>query len=164
MELALFFAEKYSQINNKGLCSLAEDAQKALLEYDWPGGNVRELEHTIERAVVLCKDGVINERNLFLHGITINQFMTDKAELAAVDSYSSADTETDETEQSDHAGIEFGGTIAEMERELIIKTLKETAGNRTKAAEMLGITVRTLRNKLNEYKESGLNIDDVLNG
>ncbi len=49
MELALFFAEKYSQINNKGLCSLAEDAQKALLEYDWPGGNVRELEHTIER-------------------------------------------------------------------------------------------------------------------
>lgn len=158
MELASFFTEKYCQINGKNLCRMAEDAKKALLGYDWPG-NVRELEHTIERAVVLCRDEVINERNLFLHGITINQFMTDSRELAMEDKGTS---EEDNTESAESAGIEFGGTIAEMERELIIKTLKETGGNRTKAAEMLGITVRTLRNKLNEYKDSGLNIDDMI--
>ncbi|ADD69082.1 two component, sigma54 specific, transcriptional regulator, Fis family [Denitrovibrio acetiphilus DSM 12809] len=157
MELATFFAEKYAQINGKGSCKMTDDAVKALLDYDWPG-NVRELEHTIERAVVLCRDGVISERNLFLHGITINQFMTDKQELAAADSYTGCET----TEDSVSAGIDFAGTIAEMERELIIKTLKETGGNRTKAADMLGITVRTLRNKLNEYKENGLNIEDII--
>ncbi|MGD9807997.1 MAG: sigma-54-dependent transcriptional regulator [Deferribacterales bacterium] len=162
MELATFFAEKYSQINGKGLCKLADDAVKALLEYDWPG-NVRELEHTIERAVVLCKEGVINERNLFLHGITINQFMTDKEELAYVDSYGDEPGEAVNGGEAS-SGIEFAGTIAEMERELIIKTLKETDGNRTKAAEKLGITVRTLRNKLNEYKDAGLNVDDIIGG
>jgi len=154
MELASFFTEKYCQINGKNLCRLAEDAVKALMDYDWPG-NVRELEHTIERAVVLCKDSVISERNLFLHGITINQFMVDKEELTSGDGYVPHDNTGEGT------GIEFAGTIAEMERELIIKTLKETGGNRTKAAEMLGITVRTLRNKLNEYKESGLNVEDI---
>jgi two-component system response regulator FlrC len=163
MELATFFAEKYSQINGKGLCRLADDAVKALMEYDWPG-NVRELEHTIERAVVLCKDGVINERNLFLHGITINQFMTDKEELAYVDSYGDESGEAENGGEASSSGIEFAGTIAEMERELIIKTLKETDGNRTKAAEKLGITVRTLRNKLNEYKDAGLNVDDIIGG
>lgn len=158
MELASFFAEKYCQINGKGICRLAEDAQKALLDYDWPG-NVRELEHTIERAVVLCKDGTISERNLFLHGITINQFMSDSSDFSSIES---ADTEYHDDNSGTSAGIEFAGTIAEMEKELIIKTLKETGGNRTKAAEMLGITVRTLRNKLNEYKEAGLNIDDII--
>lgn len=158
MELASFFTEKYCQINGKGICRLAPDAEKALTEYEWPG-NVRELEHTIERAVVLCRDGVINERNLFLHGITINQFMADSRDLSVADSDNSiAEAEAPAAGQ----GIEFGGTIAEMERELIIKTLKETGGNRTRAAEMLGITVRTLRNKLNEYKEAGINVDEII--
>lgn len=157
MELATFFAEKYAQINNKGQCRMADDTVKALQDYDWPG-NVRELEHTIERAVVLCRDGVITERNLFLHGITINQFMASSDELASVGEPSS---DGGEAESAGSGGIEFAGTIAEMERELILKTLKETDGNRTKAAEKLGITVRTLRNKLNEYKESGINVDDI---
>ncbi|PLX69236.1 MAG: sigma-54-dependent Fis family transcriptional regulator [Denitrovibrio sp.] len=157
MELASFFAEKYCQINGKGTCKLADDAQAALLDYDWPG-NVRELEHTIERAVVLCKDCVVSERNLFLHGITINQFMADSSDLTSAETF---DVNDGGNSGGETAGIEFAGTIAEMERELIIKTLKETGGNRTKAAELLGITVRTLRNKLNEYKDDGFNIDDI---
>ncbi len=157
LELVSFFIEKYCQINGKNLCRLGDDARSALLAYDWPG-NVRELEHTIERAVVLCRDDIINEKNLFLHGITINQFLLDKHEISAA----SGDVPPQETEPSAlperAVGITLGGTIADMERELILNTLKQTDGNRTRAAEMLGITVRTLRNKLNEYREMGIDV------
>lgn len=156
MELATFFIEKYSQINGKNRCRLGEDATKALLEYDWPG-NVRELEHTIERAVVLCRDDVITEKNLFLHGITINQFIMDKQDIQTV-----SDGEPQTSDAQPAAQIQTSqsltGTIADMERELILNTLKQTDGNRTRAAEQLGITVRTLRNKLNEYRELGIDI------
>jgi two-component system response regulator FlrC len=156
-ELVTFFIEKYCQINGKNLCRLGEDARNALIAYDWPG-NVRELEHTIERAVVLCRDDTINEKNLFLHGITINQFLLDKQEISAA----SGDVQPQESEPASvpdrAAGITLGGTIADMERELILNTLKQTDGNRTRAAEMLGITVRTLRNKLNEYREMGIDV------
>jgi len=157
MELVSFFIEKYCQINGKNQCRLADDAKNALLNYDWPG-NVRELEHTIERAVVLCRDDVINEKNLFLHGITINQFLLDKQEISAA----SGDCQTPEPisvqAEKPAAGLTLGGTIADMERELILSTLKQTDGNRTRAAELLGITVRTLRNKLNEYREMGIDV------
>ncbi len=155
MELASFFTEKYCQINGKNLCRLGQDAENALLKYDWPG-NVRELEHTIERAVVLCRDDVINEKNLFLHGITINQFLLDKDEIQAASS--DDDSGQTEAEEQKHSSQSLSGTIADMERELILSTLKQTDGNRTRAAELLGITVRTLRNKLNEYREQGIDI------
>lgn len=157
-ELAEFFMTKYAEINRKGSCSLGEKALQALIDYEWPG-NVRELEHTIERAVVLCRDKVISERDLFLHGITIKQFLLEsdfqkdvpvqQAEVC-VENASGA-----EVCRPAPAVPSVGVTIAEMERELILKTLDEVGGNRTKAADLLGITVRTLRNKLNEYRDSG---------
>jgi two-component system response regulator FlrC len=159
MELATFFVEKYCQINGKTTCKLSDETVKVLLDYDWPG-NVRELEHTIERAVVLCRNDVITERDLFLHGITINQFVADRQELTASD-IQSAETHSVNEEVSD-SGIKVGSTIADMERELILNTLKDTGGNRTKAAEILGITVRTLRNKLNVYKDKGIDIDSII--
>ena len=55
-----------------------------------------------------------------------------------------------------------GRTIADVEQELILKTLQDVAGNRTKAAEILGITVRTLRNKLNEYRDAGIDVEEYL--
>jgi two-component system response regulator FlrC len=174
-ELAEFFLNKYSDINRKTGCRMADSALQALIDYDWPG-NVRELEHTVERAVVLCKDKVVTDKDLFLHGITVKQFVLEadnvqqtfeRAELGLNHEKPSegapvvVEEAPAEPEQAE-SGLQVGSTIAEMERDLILKTLKEIGGNRTKAAEVLGITVRTLRNKLNEYKDSGLDLDEFL--
>jgi two-component system response regulator FlrC len=164
-ELAEFFMSKYAEINRKGHCTMSDKALAALQDYSWPG-NVRELEHTIERAVVLCRDKTISERDLFLHGITIKQFLLEADYTKEMTIPTTCDeptttepeTRTENSAPAQSKTIVFpshGVTIAEMERDLILKTLDDLGGNRTKAAELLGITVRTLRNKLNEYRESG---------
>ncbi len=91
---------------------------------------MRELENIIERAVLICQSDAIEPANLFMD-----------------------ESETATTGGEANALGNFRGTIHEMERELIFKTLEETGNNKTKAAEVLGISIRTLRNKLNEYKE-----------
>jgi two-component system response regulator FlrC len=153
--LADFFVEKYCKINKKPKKKLTKEAVIALKEYDWPG-NVRELEHTLERAVVLSKQNEITAKDLFIHGITINDLTID-LEINSP-SYNDSSEENFSLSKSD-----VGKTISEVEKNLILNTLKEVGGNRTKAAEILGITVRTLRNKLNEYKSKGINIEDYLN-
>lgn len=170
-ELAEFFTNKYSEINRKAGTKIGDGALKALLTYDWPG-NVRELEHTVERAVVLCREGLITEKDLFLHGITVKQFIMDREECERVEMKNEIEAEKKRScsigdekcaeEVENNGGLKVGSTIADMERELILQTLKEIGGNRTKAAEILGITVRTLRNKLNEYKSNGFDLDDFL--
>jgi two-component system response regulator FlrC len=156
--LTLFFIDKYCNINKKPQKKLTKDALDLLKSYDWPG-NVRELEHTIERAVILSKDQFITPLNLFIHGISINsynEYLTNRDKSENYELVSEAD------EVSKPVKISAGMTIADMERELILNTLKETKGNRTKAAEILGITVRTLRNKLHEYRDQGINVDEFL--
>lgn len=158
--LSLFFTEKYCTINKKPLKKLTKEASEVLKNYDWPG-NVRELEHTIERAVILSKDQFLTPLNLFIHGITVNsysEYLSHRVHLP-VDEIVSSDTtiESERPVQQLH-----GVKIADMERELILNTLKDTKGNRTKAAEILGITVRTLRNKLNEYREQGIDVEEFL--
>ncbi len=157
--LSLFFIDKYCHINKKPKKKLTKDALELLLNYDWPG-NVRELEHTIERAVILSKDEFITPLNLFIHGISINsynEYISNKNKIQATEIVTPEEPTTEKNIQ-----ISAGMTIAEMERELILNTLKETKGNRTKAAEILGITVRTLRNKLHEYREQGIQVDEYL--
>lgn len=182
-DLAEFFVKKYSGINSKPLKPVSEEAMASLQSYDWPG-NVRELEHTIERAVVLSKTEKLSSRDLFLHGITVEEFkrsadssvfdkdrglsgnittkesveknMTDKGAAQT------ADFTLKDGVEKNSAQVTVGMTIAGMEQELILKTLRETDGNRTKAAEILGITVRTLRNKLNEYKDGGVDVEEYL--
>ena len=97
----------------------------ALLEkYDWPG-NVRELENVVRRALALCRNPVVSPGDLFL--------------------------KLDE-EEPDTQAVELkpGLSLREMEREMIRITLEETGGNRTHAAAMLCISLRTLRNNLRE--------------
>jgi two-component system response regulator HydG len=96
-----------------------------MMNYDWPG-NVRELENAIHRAVVLSRGETVFPEQL-------------PAKLQAV-----LDSDVD--------GEKTGVTIREMERGIIIKTLAQTEGNRTHAAKILGISRRTLQNKIKEYE------------
>ena len=126
--LANYFLEKYSSINNKRMRKIAEETISLLMKYDWKG-NVRELENTIERAVLMGKGEVLLPKHLFL--------------------------EEPQNDAKKPIPIRVGLSLKEMEKELIFQTLKEVNGNRTHAAKILGISIRTLRNKLREYKEDG---------
>ncbi|MDK2791473.1 MAG: two-component system, NtrC family, response regulator AtoC [Deferribacteres bacterium] len=154
LPMANFFVQKYSKINGKPLKNISDETINHLINYDWPG-NVRELEHTIERAVILAKGKDITPKDLFLHGIT---FSNDMENLKMTQHLS---PDEDKAESSSHFKVDTGMTISQMEQELILKTLREVGGNRTKAAEILGITVRTLRNKLNEYREKGIDLEGI---
>jgi len=128
--LAKHFIKKYSELNELPMKDLSADAEKAILSYDWPG-NVRELENTMHRAVLLS---VGEER-------TVDAVMLPQEE---------------NKEENNSSGV--GQTVAGMERKLIIDTLKHTLGNRTSAANILGISIRTLRNKLKQYQDEGFDI------
>ena len=127
--LAEHFMNKHSRENGKKISSIAPETLTLLNKYQWRG-NVRELENIIERSVLICRGDAIEPSNLFME-----------------------DGETAPASGEGNALGNFRGTIYEMERELIFKTLEETGNNKTKAADILGISIRTLRNKLNEYKE-----------
>jgi DNA-binding NtrC family response regulator len=107
-----------------------------LMAHDWPG-NVRELRNTIERAVILCGEGYMETRHL---PPTFGQrFMR-------------ADTGSSNNNNNDSGvHVEIGSTVDEAERMLILKTLESTRNNKTRAAEILGISLKTLHNKLKEY-------------
>jgi DNA-binding NtrC family response regulator len=128
--LASHFLEKYNLENGKAIEGIGDDAIDLLKSYHWPG-NVRELENTIERAVVMCTGKYIEAGDVTLQGHGM-------AKSGGGDTLS---------------GIAPGTTIADMERSLILKTLEAQGGNRTTTAEILDISVRTLRNKLALYGE-----------
>ena len=121
------FVAKYNEENGKRITGVADETLDALLAYDWPG-NIRELENYTERAVVVAR-----------------------GEALAPDDY--PQRMTSGPQGRDDGGIHVGMTVHEMERRLIMKTLESCQGNRTEAAGMLGISTRTLRNKLHEYGE-----------
>jgi two-component system response regulator FlrC len=103
---------------------------------DWPG-NVRELENMIARGVLLSAKDEVEVEDIFLEGGS-----------------------TPEISETSETAINSLMTIKEMEKGLIKRALAETEGNRTHAAKILGISVRTLRNKLAEYRGMGLESAD----
>lgn len=102
-----------------------------LMAYDWPG-NVRELRNTIERAVILCTEGYLESR-LLPPGFGTRYIRPSNDHLA------------------NSVMLDVGTTVDEAERVLILKTLESTTNNKTRAAEILGISLKTLHNKLKEY-------------
>jgi DNA-binding NtrC family response regulator len=144
LALADHFARKYAELNGMPLRPVAADARKLLLSNAWRG-NVRELENTIHRAVLLAKGVEIGAEAV----------MTPEGEtLGPAASRDSAARAAQTAEAVTRSLV--GHTVADVERELILDTLDHCLGNRTHAAKILGISIRTLRNKLSEYTSAGI--------
>jgi DNA-binding NtrC family response regulator len=143
IELAQFFAKKYADANGVPVRPLSTEARKTLALHRWPG-NVRELENTIHRAVLLTTGPEIGVDGI----LTPDGARLDQARTGAVAHAAQA------AEQMTRSLV--GRTVADVERDLILETLKHCLGNRTHAANILGISIRTLRNKLNEYSADGV--------
>src|SRR6187399_908228 len=142
-ELSQFFAKRYADANGVPVRPLSAEARKALSLHRWPG-NVRELENTMHRAVLLTTGPEIGVDGI----LTPDGARLDQARPGAVAHAAMA------AEQMTRSLV--GRTVADVERDLILETLKHCLGNRTHAANILGISIRTLRNKLNEYTADGV--------
>jgi DNA-binding NtrC family response regulator len=139
--------EDMNQRHNCSISGIAPELLARLLKYDWPG-NARELRNTIERATVLAGAGAIGVEHLPPHFGE-----TGYATRLAPDSGPGVhDGRARDNDRTVH--VKVGTTVDEAERQLILKTLLSTHNNKTRAAEILGITTKTLQNKLKEYSSS----------
>ena len=145
--LSEHFVEKYAKANGIDERRLSEDALADLIHAPWPG-NVRELENTLHRAVLLSSGTEITPDAILLpDGTGLSEAAHPTGPAAKV-------AETAETVSR----AMVGRTVADVERDLILDTLDHCLGNRTHAANILGISIRTLRNKLNLYADEGINV------
>lgn len=128
--LAQFFVDLSCEENGINPKKLSDYALNKVLAWNWPG-NVRELQNTMERTALLSANDVITADEVSINGFD---------QLQNVNEYQ----------------IRAGMTVSDTERLLILKTLEHTGQNRTRAAELLGISIRTLRNKINEYKKENI--------
>ncbi|HOJ34828.1 MAG TPA: sigma-54 dependent transcriptional regulator [Candidatus Hydrogenedentes bacterium] len=127
-----YFLKRFAQENGRPKLKFAEETRKLFQAYDWPG-NVRELQNVIERAVVLTTEQVLTPDHFAL-----DEYIPPK-------------------QLEKYILIPVGTNFAEIEKQVILRTLERCNQNRTRAAEILGISVRTLRNKLKEYGYGGTN-------
>jgi transcriptional regulator with PAS, ATPase and Fis domain len=132
-DLALLVERLLAEISEKHgrrVTAVGADVMELFKSYPWPG-NVRELRNVLERSAIACDRGTIGRQHL----------PTDFGHAPA-------------TASSGLAGMRFpiGTTVDAAERELILQTLAATSQNKTRAAELLGISLKTLHNKLKEYE------------
>ncbi len=119
-----YFIDKYAKLNGVAVKPVSQAALQKMENYSWPG-NVREMENAMHRAILIAMGDEIGADDVVLTGSPSNDNSTNDL---------------------------VGRTVGAVEKELIINTLDHCLGNRTQAANILGISIRTLRNKLNEYK------------
>jgi len=141
------FVAKYAKANGVGPRALSLAAREALARAPWPG-NVRELENTLHRAVLLAAGEIIEPDAIA---------MPDGTGLGQTTATASVADQAARTAEATARSL-VGRTVADVERDLILDTLDHVLGNRTHAANILGISIRTLRNKLNQYADEGLAI------
>ncbi|MFM8821238.1 MAG: sigma-54-dependent transcriptional regulator [Phenylobacterium sp.] len=147
LPMADFFIRKYAAANGVPARALSAEARRRLLAHKWPG-NVRELENAMHRAVLLASGSEIEETAIRL---------PDGQPLGSGDAaVRTAQAAVNAAEAVSRGFV--GQTVAAMEQHLIIETLEHCLGNRTHAANILGISIRTLRNKLKEYSEAGVHV------
>lgn len=126
--LAMHFLQRYARKNRKVIRGFNDRALRVLLNFEWPG-NVRQLEHCVERAVVLCQGGEIEPRHL------------PREVMAHERSF-------------DETPVIPGTSMAELEKYAILKTLEHVRGSTSKAAEILGISPRKIQYRLAEYRDA----------
>jgi len=145
----ILFARKYADANGVPFRPLAGETERLLLSHAWKG-NVRELENTIHRAVLLSHGSEIVPEAIRL---------PDGARLDVTGLRSGSDPVAIATEAAATTTRALvGRTVSDVERDLILDTLDHCLGNRTHAANILGISIRTLRNKLREYSQAGIRV------
>ena len=129
--LVAAFIREVNERNQRSVVGIEDDAREALRSYHWPG-NLRELRNVIERSVIVAKGSRIRKEDL------------------------PPPVLSPQARSKPEAGVEFpvGTTVDEAERSLILKTLDATGQNKTKAAEILGISLKTLHNKLKKYRKT----------
>jgi len=145
--LSSHFIEKYSKANGMPTRRFTDAAVKKMKAYLWPG-NVRELENICHRAVLMAKGDVIDDAAILLPVASIVS-SNDREKLQSTPSANSANKPAAVQRPNDMVGR----TVASVEKELILDTLNYCLGNRTHAANILGISIRTLRNKLKLYSD-----------
>jgi two-component system, response regulator FlrC len=144
--LAEHFIKKYAEMNSVAAKKLDDSGLRLLVTHAWTG-NVRELENTMHRAVLLSVGNSISSEAIVLpDGSTPSLQTPSETKPPAA------------TQDFVNVGGLVGRTVSAVERDLIIDTLKHCLGNRTHAANILGISIRTLRNKLNEYQSVGVSV------
>jgi two-component system response regulator PilR (NtrC family) len=131
-ELVRHFLEKYAAAAGRNSMEISEEASRYLESYDWPG-NVRELENTIERAVALEPSSIISPERL------PERILKYKPRTV---------TDLDLPEE----GIDLEAYLSQLEKDYIIRALQRTGGNQTRAAEILSMSVRSLRHLLDKHK------------
>jgi DNA-binding NtrC family response regulator len=127
-DLAAALLESLNRKHGRAVKSISPEALETLHRYTWPG-NVRELRNALERALVTCSGEILEKENL---GLDFGRTVVAGA--------------------NDGLRLRPGMTVAEAERRLILETLAFTENNKTRAAELLGISLKTLHNKLKEYE------------
>ncbi len=154
--LAEFFVRKYAAANGVSAKPISHGAQSAIRQAWWKG-NVRELENTMHRAVLLAAGPAIESADIRL---------PDGSAMGAGAPATASAIVSPAAEMARHASVMaesvsrslVGRTIEAVEQEMILETLKHCLGNRTHAAQILGISIRTLRNKLNAYTAAGVDV------
>lgn len=145
--LCKHFAKKYAEFNAIDYKTISDEAMQVLINHSWPG-NVRELENTLHRAVLLTTGNEISKHDILLPDGKPHMEIQSRSGKGNI-------TSPQGTEPLAEASM-VGKTVSDVERDLIIDTLKHCLGNRTHAANILGISIRTLRNKLNIYMSEGV--------